>query len=117
MQRLRSELGPRARLTQLLPATDGKQEIDLALADIARYAQTISPSKLAVIDASGRSTGLLEHAHALDLAVHVWTFRDDVVPSHYGSATDELRAYFALGVDGVFSDFPETAVRVRASLD
>ena len=116
LQRLRSELGPRARLTQLLPATDGKKELELTLADIARYAQTISPNKLAVIDASGRSTGLLEHAHALGLAVHVWTFRDDVVPSHYRSATDELRAYFALGVDGVFSDFPETAVRVRASL-
>jgi len=116
LQRLRSGLGPQARLTQLLPAGDGKQEFELALTEIARYAQVISPNKLAVIDASGRSTGLLEQARALGLAVHVWTFRDDMLPSHYHSASDELLAYFSLGIDGIFSDFPETAVRVRASL-
>ncbi|HAQ34736.1 MAG TPA: glycerophosphodiester phosphodiesterase, partial [Alphaproteobacteria bacterium] len=29
---------------------------------------------------------------------------------------DELRALYALGVDGVFADFPATAVRVRDSM-
>ena len=116
LQRLRAELGPHAWLTQLLPASDGKQEIALELTEIARYAQAIGPNKQALIDANGVSTGLLEQAHALSLAVHSWTFRDDVLPSHYTSITDELGAYFALGVDGVFCDFPETAVRVRSSM-
>lgn len=116
LQRLRSELGPNVKLTQLLPASDGTQEIALPLTEIARYAQTISPNKLAVIDTGGRSTGLLEQAHALDLAVHVWTFRDDMLPNHYPSAADELRAFFSLGADGIFTDFPDTAVHVRASL-
>ena len=115
--RLRGELGPSAKLTQLLPASDGKQEVKITLPEIARYAQAIGPNKLSVIDANGRSTGMLEQAHALNLLVHTWTFRDDVLPSHYSSIGDELRAYFALGVDGVFSDFPETAVGVRKSLD
>ena len=114
--RLRSELGKGAKLTQLLPASDGKQEAKLTLAEIARYAQAIGPNKLSVIDANGISTGLLEQAHALNLLVHPWTFRDDVLPSHYGSISEELRAYFELGVDGVFSDFPATAVEVRESL-
>lgn len=114
--RLRSELGKSAKLTQLLPASDGKQEAKLTLAEIARYAQAIGPNKLSVIDANGISTGMLEQAHALNLLVHPWTFRDDVLPSHYGSISEELRAYFELGVDGVFSDFPATAVEVRESL-
>ena len=29
----------------------------------------------------------------------------------------ELQAYYALGVDGVFSDFPDTALRVRDDLN
>ena len=116
LQRLRRELGPSVKLTQLLPASDGKQEITLELTEIARYAQAIGPNKQALIDANGVSTGLLEQAHALGLAVYTWTFRDDVLPSHYTNIGDELRAYFALGVDGVFCDFPATAVRVRASL-
>ncbi len=116
LQRLRAELGPGAKLTQLLPASNGKHEIALELAEIARYAGAIGPNKTALLDANGRSTGLLEQAHELGLAVHAWTFRDDMLPSHYNSINDELGDYFRLGVDGVFSDFPATAVRVRASL-
>jgi glycerophosphoryl diester phosphodiesterase len=113
LRRLRSALGPAARLTQLLPANDGKQATTITLAEISDYAQAIGPNKIDVIDASGRSTGLLEAAQALGLQVHPWTFRDDVLPSHYSSTSDELRAFFDLGVDGVFTDFPGTAMAVR----
>ena len=117
LQRLRDELGTQANLTQLLPATNGKQAIPVTLVEIADYAQAIGPNKSTVIDVEGRSTGLLEAAHKLGLQVHPWTFRDDVLPNHYQSASDELRAYFDLGVDGVFTDFPATAVAVRALLN
>jgi len=34
-------------------------------------------------------------------------------PAAYGDAASEYRWYFALGVDGVFSDNPDTAVAAR----
>jgi len=114
LQRLRAELGPGAFLTQLLPAMQGELAISMELDAIARYANAIGPHKLGLIDASRRSTGLLERAHSLGLKVHPWTFRDDQPVAHFNGIEDELRAYFALGVDGVFTDFPDTASRLRS---
>ena len=34
-------------------------------------------------------------------------------PRQHGDLDAELRAFYALGVDGVFSDFPATAVAAR----
>ena len=61
----------------------------------------------------GRSTGLIEEAHALGLGVHAWTYRDDAVAPGFRNVEAELELAFALGVDGVFSDFPQTALRCR----
>lgn len=69
-----------------------------------------------VLDARDRrvegSTGVVEDAHERGLLVHTWTFRDDNIGYQLGYATPEAEyaAYYALGVDGVFSDFPDTAV-------
>ncbi len=69
-----------------------------------------------VLDARDRlvvgSTGVVEAAHARGLLVHTWTFRNDNIGYQLGAATpgEEYEAYYALGVDGVFSDFPDTAV-------
>lgn len=111
VRRLRAELGPKAKLTQLLPALRGDQPVEVTLDEIAQYANAIGPHKTALIDANGQSTGLLEAAHARGLKVHSYTFRDDALPSHYSSAEVELKAFLALGVDGLFSDFPATARR------
>jgi len=87
---------------------------------VARFADGIGVWKpyLVRLDAAGRavSTGLVEAAHARGLAVHAWTFRNEArwLPRGVRSPTDELRAAFALGVDGVFADFPETAYAARA---
>lgn len=112
VKRLRAELGPEAHITQLLPAKAGEQELDVSIEEIASFANAIGPHKSALIDATGRSTGLLESAHRLGLKVHTYTFRDDLLPAHYGNAAAELQAFLALGVDGLFSDFPDTAKRV-----
>ncbi len=64
----------------------------------------------------GRSSGLVEVAHAGGLRVHPWTYRDDRVGEGYADVREELRAAMRLGVDGVFCDFPATGVGVRESL-
>lgn len=72
-----------------------------------------------ILDARDRqivgSTGIVEMAHDKGLLVHTWTFRDDSIGYQLGYATpaEEYRAFYALGVDGLFSDHPDTA---RAAL-
>jgi glycerophosphoryl diester phosphodiesterase len=69
--------------------------------------------------AIGDPTALAAEAHALGLAVHAWTFRneDPFLPANLrGRPQRELELALAAGVDGVFTDFPDTAVAVRAAL-
>ena len=48
--------------------------------------------------------------------MHCWTFRDEKRFRPVGlSAADEYAAFFDAGVDGVFSDQPDTAVAARRS--
>ncbi|MFM8845630.1 MAG: glycerophosphodiester phosphodiesterase [Gammaproteobacteria bacterium] len=58
-------------------------------------------------------TRFVELAHAAGLAVHPWTFRNEAIhlaADYAGDPAAEYRAFAALGVDAVFSDFPDTAV-------
>lgn len=106
--------------TPLLMLVFPMQEIDpdvgplvpsVALADMVAFADGVGPSKALLIDAEGADTGFVAEAHALGLAVHPWTFRDDQPADIDPDA--ELRRIYALGVDGIFTDFPATAIRVR----
>ena len=65
-----------------------------------------------LFDSTGASSGLVESAHADGIPVHVWTYRDDAPFSPDESTEAAMRRALTLGVDGVFSDFPATAVRV-----
>jgi len=59
---------------------------------------------------------LIRRAHDHGLVVHTWTFRNEArrLPSDYrGNPVNEYLQLYALGVDGVFSDFPDTAVAAR----
>ena len=56
---------------------------------------------------------LVERAHAANLQVHAWTYRDDVLPGDVAHVHDELRHAFAVGVDALFCDFPATALALR----
>jgi len=97
------------------------------LTGVARYAAAIGPAKDLVIPrdatgALGKATTLVRDAHAAGLAVHAWTFRneDRFLPtplrsSSNGGAHAEYAAFGQAGVDGVFSDHPDTAVAARAA--
>lgn len=61
------------------------------------------------------STGVIEDAHEAGLLVHAFTFRNDANGSSYGFANgeDEISYYYQLGLDGLFTDFPDTGVAGR----
>jgi glycerophosphoryl diester phosphodiesterase len=102
------------RLIQLLnqAAVD-----DERLAAIAGYADGIGPEKRLLVpvaaDGSLRPpTDLVERAHRAGLLVHVWTVRTEAqfLPKGYaGDVRAEFLQLRQLGVDGVFTDFPDLA--------
>ena len=62
-------------------------------------------------------TTLVADAHRAGLLVHPYTFRDDPVflaPDYVNDPQAEYLQFFRLGVDAVFSDFPDSAFRARA---
>ncbi len=102
-------------LVQLVYAieADGGYRSNLPLADIPAYADGVGAEKSLLVDDHGELTDFIARAHALGLFVHAWTFRDDVTPPDGAPIDAELRRVYAAGVDGVFADFPATAVEVR----
>ena len=97
---------------ETLPAENPDR--DAQLREVATWARGIAPAKHLLWDGSGNDSGLVDAAHAHGLQVHAWTFRDDRAPAPFASSRDELFAVFALGVDALFCDFPDTAVAARA---
>jgi glycerophosphoryl diester phosphodiesterase len=97
------------------------------LTELARHADAIGVPKSLVIAAdSGAASGLVAAAHAAHLQVHVWTFRAEneflsaslrrgTDPAGIGDLAAELRAFLALGVDGLFTDHPDFALRAISS--
>ena len=93
---------------------------------IARYADWIGPDKNVLIprDANGflmEPTDVVDDAHDVGLLVVPYTFRDEnqflpadfrvgTDPTAKGDAFGEYEAFFDLGVDGVFADYPDTAL-------
>jgi hypothetical protein len=58
-------------------------------------------------------TGVIAAAHAAGLVVHAFTFRNDSGLYGFSDPVSEYKAYYALGIDGVFSDFPDTALAAQ----
>jgi glycerophosphoryl diester phosphodiesterase len=61
-------------------------------------------------------TDLIQRAHALGLLVHTWTFRNERSRQPLddrGNPINEYLRFYELGVDGLFSDFADTAVAAR----
>ncbi len=86
------------------------------LAEIATYADGIGPSKRRIVGTSNNEllepTTLVEDAHEAGLQVHPYTFRDEDVflaNDYNGNPEAEYDQFYSLGVDGVFSDNPDTA--------
>jgi glycerophosphoryl diester phosphodiesterase len=108
---------------------------DAGLDEIKTYADGIGPWKVYIVPTTGGGGGLvypqedltktppldpdpptdlIKRAHDRHLLVHTWTFRDDAFPTGYpGGPVEEYLAMYRLGIDGVFSDFPDTAFAAR----
>jgi glycerophosphoryl diester phosphodiesterase len=91
-----------------------------SLADIARYAAGIAPWKRQILrEVAGAPllpTQLIAQAHGAGLRVHTYTFRNEpatLAPEYGNDPLREYRHIYALGIDGVFSDFPDTALGAR----
>lgn len=100
------------------------------LREIAEYAYAVGPAKNYIIprDENNRltsATTFVQDAHAVGLKVHPYTFRaenlylpiefqsDDPSPAAIGDFSGELKAFYATGIDGLFSDQPDISARVR----
>ncbi len=62
-------------------------------------------------------TNVIANAHKLGLLVHPYTFRSEqkrLTGSFGGNPVNEYLAFYEAGVDGLFSDFADTAVAARA---
>ena len=61
-------------------------------------------------------TNVVKDAHAAGLMVHPYTFRSEakrLASNFKGDPKAEYKLFYELGVDGVFSDFPDTAKAAR----
>jgi glycerophosphoryl diester phosphodiesterase len=92
-----------------------------SFADVAKYANAIGPWKRQILRDVGAPdlliTTLIEQAHAAGLRVHTYTFRNEpatLAPQYRNDPALEYRQFFELGIDGVFSDFSDTALAARA---
>ena len=101
------------------------------LQEIAAYAEGLGAHKDLVLprEVTGALTtpsDVVDDAHAVGLLVHAWTIRDEnqfmatdfrrgTDPNAKGDARAEISAFLDAGVDGVFSDFADTAVDARDS--
>ena len=121
VKRIRTELGYKGRLIQLIegsrPLLDdyARLRTPAGLAEIAKVADGIGPSLSDVVvrksDGGYEATSLVRDAHAAGLEVHPYTFRADALPPGIASLEDLLRlALFDIGVDGVFTDQTDRAV-------
>lgn len=100
---------------------------------IASFAQGIGPWVDLVIprDADGRlgePTTLVRDAHAKDLILHPYTMRNEnsflpadfrigTDPNAYGDAFGAFQAYFEQGIDGIFTDNPDTGLLAAADFN
>ena len=129
---------PGTRPADLVAANDPRTSDALTtpqgLRDVASYAAWLGPTKEWIVplgpdDAGQAPTRLVADAHAADLRVMPYTFRNEneflplqrrrggpagdgvnAPPDTYGDAFGEYRQFVALGVDAVFSDDPDTAL-------
>ena len=118
----------------LVEAGDPRKYADLVtpegLADIAEYADGLGANKDIVLPrdpatgATGEPSAVVGDAHDAGLLVHVWTLRDEnqfmatnfrrgTDPNAKGNIFAEVTAFLEAGVDGVFADYPDSAVDAR----
>ncbi|AZQ33516.1 glycerophosphodiester phosphodiesterase [Streptomyces cyaneochromogenes] len=125
--------GPTTRPWDFIETGDPRTVADLVkpagLREIASYAQGLGTTLDLIIprDANGNlttPTTLVNDAHKVGLLLHPWTmrnenpflpanFRKGTDPDAYGDVFGAYKTYFATGIDGVFTDNPDTGVLAR----
>jgi glycerophosphoryl diester phosphodiesterase len=111
---------------ELLARTFAFFATDEGLEEVSTYADGIGPWKRYIVSAVGMGpdsartllppTDLIQRAHDHGLLIHTWTFRNEqfrLVSDYGGNPVNEYLQFYELGIDGVFSDFPDTAVTSR----
>ena len=122
LRRIKEGLGSELRLIQLVAPDAGHAELANAegLSRVAAYAWGLGPHYSQLVEGQGRphASALAGDAHDAGLRVHAYTFRRDDLPVYARTLEELLGLFFTeIGVDGVFCDHPDIAVRVRDSLD
>ena len=91
------------------------------LAEVKTYADGIGPWKPYIQSWTAAAllppSTVVADAHRAGLVVHPYTFRNEparVPPPFGGNPVKEYLRFYELGVDGVFSDFADTAFAARA---
>ena len=127
LRRIRTGLGCRLKLVQLI-GENGWHESAAdyegmrtpgGLERLAGTVDAIGPwirqlYELSDADHRPLDTGLVARAHAAGLAVHAYTFRVDELPPGFESFEDLVRfAVMELGIDGLFTDFPDRVLALR----
>ena len=123
LRRIRSELGCKLKLVQLLGENSwGESETDYdqlktaaGLESLAATIDGVGPwigqlIQMAEIDGQPVSSGFVSAAQAAGLVVHPYTFRaEELVPGF--DSLPEMVSWFVdeLGIDGLFTDFPDLA--------
>src|SRR3954463_2093350 len=123
---------------RLLARTFGFFVTDAGLREIKTYADGIGPWKRYIVssvpipgstapgEASRKAVpppanpDLIERAHKVGLLIHTWTFRNEqrrLLSDYAGNPVNEYLEFYRLGIDGVFSDFADTAVAARFLLE
>ena len=124
VKRIRTELGWEGHLLQLLsagPKKQQKKETDVfftaaGMLELSKFADGIGPELGAIVSGSSKAsrkvTEFMKHAHAAKLTVHPYTLRADELPKFADSTDDALGVlYGEAKIDGMFTDFPDLAVK------
>lgn len=125
IRRIHNELMPQMgmdlRLVQLLELSEEFKQLreDGAFVNLAKVADGIGPSIHMIVEPDSpatelRITKLVTLAHAAGMEVHPYTFRRDAgsIPDYADGFEDLLDIFlYEVGVDGIFTDFPDLAAR------
>jgi len=127
---------------ELMSRTYGDLVTNAGLDEVRRYADIIAPWKPHIVPTTGTDanndgdaddvngdgtvderdrenaipTSLIRRAHKRGLDVHTWTFRNEprrLAADYGGDPKEEYKLFYALHIDGLFSDFPDTALAAR----
>jgi len=117
-ERLFADMVTPAGLAEIRTYADGIGIWKPYIVPVKGHIDTNGDGKVDLQDATTKPpTALVAEAHKRGLFVHVFTFRNEkrrLAASYQGDPQAEYLQFFRLGVDGVFSEFPDTAVMARA---